>query len=121
MLKVILVGAGGFVGAVLRYLISLIPFKVENGFPIKTLIINVLGAFVIGIITAVVGRGDNVNPNLVLALQVGVCGGFTTFSTFAYESFDLIKNGNALLSLAYIILSFVLSIGAVFLAHTLVK
>lgn len=121
MIKILLVGAGGFIGAVLRYLIGLIPFKIDSGFPVKTLIINVVGAFAIGIITAVAGKNENVNANLVLFLQVGVCGGFTTFSTFAYETFDLIKNGSALISFFYIILSILLSVGAVFLAHALVK
>lgn len=121
MIKILLVGAGGFVGAVLRYLIGLVPLKPDNGFPVKTLIINVLGAFVIGIITAVAGKNENINPNLVLFLQVGICGGFTTFSTFAYESFDLIKSGSALLSFIYMAVSLVLGLGAVFLAHAIVK
>lgn len=121
MIKILLVGAGGFIGAILRYLIGLIPFKFDSGFPVKTLIINVVGAFAIGIITAVAGKNENVNPNIVLLLQVGVCGGFTTFSTFAYETFDLLKNGSAVISFLYIVLSILLSVGAVFLAHVLVK
>lgn len=121
MIKILLVGAGGFVGSVLRYLVGLVPLKPDNGFPVKTLIINVLGAFIIGIITAVAGKNENINPNLVLFLQVGICGGFTTFSTFAYEFFDLIKSGSALLSFAYMVLSVILGLGAVFLAHAIVK
>lgn len=121
MIKILLVGAGGFVGAVLRYLAGLIPLKADSGFPIKTFAINVLGAFVIGIITALVSKGDNVNPNVVLMLQVGLCGGFTTFSTFAYESFDLMKNGSMLVAVSYMALSVVFSVLAVFFAHILVK
>lgn len=121
MIKILLVGFGGFAGAVLRYLAGLIPFKMDSGFPIKTLAVNVIGAFVIGIITALVSKGDNINPNIVLMLQVGLCGGFTTFSTFAYESFDLMKNGSIFVSLLYIVLSVMLSVLAVFFAHILVK
>lgn len=121
MMKILLVGAGGFAGAILRYLAGLVPFKLNSGFPIKTLLINIIGAFVIGIITAAAGKSENVNPNLVLFLQVGVCGGFTTFSTFAYETFDLIKNGSSFVAFVYMALSVVMSLGTVFLAHAIVK
>lgn len=120
MLKCVLVGAGGFIGAVLRYLIGLIPIKGNYAFPFKTLFINVAGAFMIGIITALAER-KNINPNLVLMLQVGVCGGFTTFSTFAYETSGLIKNGNTAQAVIYAVLSVVLCVLAVFAAQAAVK
>lgn len=120
MLKCVLVGAGGFIGAVLRYLIGLIPIKANDSFPFKTLFINVAGAFMIGIITALAER-KNINPNLVLMLQVGVCGGFTTFSTFAYETSGLMKNGNTAQAVIYAVLSVVLCVLAVFAAQAAVK
>lgn len=120
MLKCVLVGAGGFIGAVLRYLIGLIPIKENDAFPFKTLFINVAGAFMIGIITALAER-KNINPNLVLMLQVGVCGGFTTFSTFAYETSGLMKNGNTAQAVIYAVLSVVLCVLAVFAAQAAIK
>lgn len=121
MIKIIFVGLGGFAGAVLRYLIGLIPVKMNSAFPIKTLVINVIGAFVIGLITAFAAKNKALNQNIILMLQVGLCGGFTTFSTFAYESADLIKSGETITALIYMILSAVLSILAVFIAQALVK
>lgn len=120
MLKCVLVGAGGFIGAALRYLIGLIPIKGNDAFPFKTLFINVAGAFMIGIITALAER-KNINPNLVLMLQVGVCGDFTTFSTFAYETSGLMKNGNTAQAVIYAVLSVVLCVLAVFAAQAAVK
>ncbi|MGN0522514.1 MAG: fluoride efflux transporter CrcB [Eubacterium sp.] len=120
MLNCIFVGLGGFIGAVMRYLIGLIPLKPNEIFPFKTLIINILGAFAIGIISAIAAR-RNINQNIVLILQTGVCGGFTTFSTFAYETSGLIKSGNTVIALIYIILSIVFCILAVFAAQAIVK
>ncbi|MCR4717331.1 MAG: fluoride efflux transporter CrcB [Lachnospiraceae bacterium] len=84
------VALGGAIGAMGRYAISLIPVKTT--FPILTLITNIIGAILIGIIVGVVADMDNVSPNLVLFLKTGVCGGFTTFSTFSLEAFDLFDN-----------------------------
>jgi CrcB protein len=120
MLKCILVGLGGFIGSVLRYLVGLIPLKLDNGFPIKTLIINVVGAFVIGLITALATKDKSINDNLVLMLKVGVCGGFTTFSTFAYETTDLFQNGSTFVALGYVCTSVVLGVLAVYFAQKLV-
>lgn len=80
ILNCLFVGLGGFVGSVLRYLVSLIPLEHESGFPLVTLGINVLGAFLLGLIMAF-GRDTGLDPRTLLFLKVGVCGGFTTFST----------------------------------------
>ncbi len=112
-LNCLMVGAGGFVGSVLRYLFGLIPFDMADGFPYKTLIINVVGAFAIGLICAFVAKGAHLDEKVVLLLKVGVCGGFTTFSTFAYETTELLKNGNWKVALLYIVLSVILSVLAV--------
>ena len=117
MLECLLVGIGGFAGSVIRYMIGLLPIKPDNGFPVKTLFINVLGAFIIGIIAALAAKNKSLNPNIVLMLKVGVCGGFTTFSTFAYETADLLQNGNILVSVSYVMLSVMLAIMAVYFAQ----
>lgn len=121
MLKCIFVGIGGFIGSILRYLIGLLPVEMKSGFPIKTLLINAAGAFIIGLITAVVAKNDNMNENIVLMLRVGICGGFTTFSTFAYETTDLIQKGNILTAFFYILISIFIGIVAVYGAELLVK
>ena len=105
------VGMGGAVGAMLRYAISLIPYK--GRFPLLTLFINVIGALAIGIIAGLSAR-KNLPQNAVLFLKTGVCGGFTTFSSFALETFDLIKAGNGLTALAYGVFSVAAGIAAVF-------
>lgn len=121
MLNCIMVGIGGFIGSVCRYLIGLLPIESTNGFPIKTLVINVIGSFFISVITLLASRDKALNPQIILMLRVGVCGGFTTFSTFAYESAELIKNGHMMTAFAYICISTILSVSAVFAAQILIK
>lgn len=121
MLNCIMVGIGGFIGSVCRYLIGLLPIETDSGFPIKTLIINIVGSFLIGLITTLAVKNKDLNEQIVLMLKVGVCGGFTTFSTFAYESTDLMKSGHAGIALLYICTSIILGVLAVFAAQMLVK
>lgn len=115
MLSCLAVGAGGFIGAVLRYLISLIPIKNPESFPVNTFIINIIGAFAIGCIAFAITKNENMDSRLLLFLKVGICGGFTTFSTFALETSDLIKNGSVAVALLYVAASVVLSVLAVML------
>ena len=114
MLNCIFVGIGGFIGSICRYLIGLLPVKPENGFPVKTLMINIIGAFIISMITALAAKNKSLNPQVVLMMKVGICGGFTTFSTFAYEAVDLMQSGSSTVALSYIIISIVCGIIAVF-------
>ena len=81
----IAVGVGGCIGAILRYLIGLIPVKETMLFPIKTFGINVAGCILIALLVVIMSRtANNSFPEwLNLLLKVGICGGFTTFSTFA--------------------------------------
>ena len=104
MAECLIVGAGGAVGAVLRYLIGLIPLNPENGFPIKTFLINVAGCFVIGLVAALAARAS-LNPRITLFLKVGICGGFTTFSTFSLEAYSLFDGRHYITAVLYMILS----------------
>lgn len=117
MINYIFVGIGGAIGAILRYAIGFFP--IEHTFPIKTLFINVLGSFIIGIIAALTEK-YSINPNIVLLTKVGICGGFTTFSTFSLETFELIQKGNTFMALSYIILSVLFSLGAILIAQKIV-
>ncbi|NCC42039.1 MAG: fluoride efflux transporter CrcB, partial [Clostridia bacterium] len=99
------VGLGGALGAMLRYAISLIPYK--GDFPILTLITNFLGAVMIGFIAGYAAK-KNVPSQAVLFLKTGLCGGFTTFSTFSLEAYLLFENGKILVGGIYAVLSVVL-------------
>lgn len=99
----IFVALGGAVGAMARYAISLIPLKTE--FPFLTLITNVIGAILIGFIAGITSGRDGVSRNMVLFWKTGVCGGFTTFSTFSLESYNLFEHDHCLLGCGYVLLS----------------
>ena len=113
MINCVIVGIGGFIGAVIRYLIGLIPVSPQNGFPVKTLLINMVGAFVIGL-TVAVGAKKEWNPQLILFLKVGICGGFTTFSSFALETNQLIEQGDIWSAGLYVALSIIGGLAAVY-------
>ena len=115
------VGFGGAVGSVFRYLIGLIPVNCGDGFPVKTLVINILGSFAIGLITAIAGKHTGISPNLLLLLKTGICGGFTTFSTFALESTSLIQNGKIWLAVLYVLTSILFSVAAIFFGEAVVR
>jgi len=117
----LIVGLGGAVGTVSRYLLNLLPLKSQSGFPLITLGINVGGAFLIGLIIAFAVKNQSVDSSLLLLLKVGFCGGFTTFSTFSLETAELFQSGKYFIALSYIALSVILSIAAVFGAQALVK
>ncbi|MDO4460998.1 MAG: fluoride efflux transporter CrcB [Bacteroidia bacterium] len=92
---------GGGVGSVLRFLIGkLLPAGCFHGFPVGTLMANLLGCLLIGIFNASVAR--YINPDLKVMLTVGLCGGFTTMSTFCNESISMVNGGQWLLLSLYI-------------------
>jgi fluoride exporter len=110
--KLMLVGIGGFAGSILRY-ITVSSFQRFNfSFPLGTFIVNIAGSFILGTVVGwMVQRGENYSIRLLLI--TGVCGGFTTFSAFAFENVNLFEQKLAITSIAYIVGSIVLGIGAV--------
>ena len=120
MLECLAVGAGGFIGAVCRYLVGLLPVREEWNFPISSFLINILGCFIIGLIAASVEKYHTPGPRMVLFLKAGICGGFTTFSSFALETSDLIKSGNLWTGFFYALLSVALGLCCVFAAELLI-
>ena len=102
------VALGGALGAVGRYAISLIPIKTE--FPILTLITNIIGAILIGFIVGVTSNREDVSNNLLLFWKTGVCGGFTTFSTFSLEAYNMFENKQYMGGGIYVVLSCVFCI-----------
>ena len=120
MLNCLVVALGGGIGACLRYLIGLIPLKEPFVFPVKTLVINLLGCFVIGLVASLALKNSSLSPKLVLFVKTGLCGGFTTFSTFALETETLIKTGQSGLAILYVALSVVAGVGLAFAGEVIV-
>lgn len=105
------VGLGAFAGANARYLIGLLWDRaVAHPFPGHTLLINVAGSFLLAFMIGLLDESLQTNHPLRLLLTVGFCGGFTTFSTFAVETVNLIRMGNNLQALIYVTASVALSI-----------
>lgn len=106
----LVVGVGGFVGSVLRYLIgNAIP---HDGFPWATLAINVVGSFALAAVAGLVLRGTIDDGSLSLMLRVGLCGGFTTMSTFSLEVVDLASRGAWIGALGYVAITCALCVAA---------
>jgi len=118
----LIIGTGGFLGSVSRYLVSQYLQKIfETTFPIGTLVVNVIGSFLIGLIYAFSERGDILTPEWRMFLAVGLCGGFTTFSSFAYENFSMLNIQQILYSGIYTGLSLFFGLLAVYLGVLLVR
>jgi fluoride exporter len=100
---IILVGLGGMIGSVLRYLVALLFMRQgTQGFPYGTLAVNLAGCFLIGIILALSEKGDLIGTEWRLMLATGFCGGFTTFSAFSFESIRLLQDGEISLVSLYV-------------------
>ena len=110
----LLVALGGAGGSVLRYMLS----NINTSFPWGTFAVNVLGSFLIGLLVGLMSKGV-LSPEMKLLLVTGFCGGFTTFSTFANESFSMMKAGDALQMALYLAASVVIGILAVWLGMSI--
>ncbi len=118
----LVVGIGGFLGALLRHLVGMFAMSPENGFPVHTLSINILGSFAIGVIAAAALRtGSHPGERWILFLKVGLCGGFTTFSSFSLESVELLRSGGTWLGVLYMVMSVFGCLGAVLAGQWLVS
>jgi len=95
MLRTIfIVGAGGFIGSVLRYLVQVFVEKgLMSTFPWGTFVANIAGSFIIGVVYALAEKGNLLSAEWRMFLAVGICGGFTTFSSFAYNNMMMLKEG----------------------------
>jgi len=121
MKQLLFVFIGGGFGSVLRFLIGKLLNNTENGIPYGTFIANILGSLLIGLILGYVAKNDAISQNQTLLLTTGFCGGFTTFSTFAYENHVFLKSGDFTSFAIYSIASFVIGFLAVFAGMYLIK
>lgn len=115
----ILVGLGGAIGSMLRHAAQL--FITTKHFPFATLAVNILGSFIIGLVLALSIKDDTFLNNWKVFLATGICGGFTTFSTFSADNISLFQSGKYSIALLYIITSVVISILAAGLGFKLIN
>ena len=120
--NILLVGLGGGIGSIARYLCQrALGSYFLNPFPVGTFVVNISGCFLIGLIHALAVKNNVLSPEWRLLLTTGFCGGFTTFSTFAAENTELLRAGNFFYPALYISLSVLLGIGAVFAGNALLR
>lgn len=121
MRTLLLIGAGGFLGSILWFSLSqFIQTRAPSAFPFGTLGVNLIGCFVIGVIFAL-GERFHLNKEWQLFLATGICGGFTTFSAFSYETFSMLRVGHLGMATAYIVASVLLGVLATFIGYTVLK
>lgn len=121
MKQLFLVFVGGGFGSVLRYIIGKYLNNPETGIPFGTFAANILGSLLIGIILGLATKNEALTENHTLLLATGFCGGFTTFSTFAYENHVFLKSGDFLSFALYTVASFIIGFLAVFAGIYLIK
>jgi len=119
---IILVGVGGGIGSIFRYLTTVVAAKYFNAaFSIATFIANILGCLIIGLLLGFFERHQLANPDLKYLFVTGFCGGYTTFSTFAAENINLFQSENSLTAFAYIAASVIVGLLAVWIGLTLTR
>lgn len=122
MSNLLLVGAGGAIGSMARYLIGLWTLqRFGPGFPWGTLGVNITGSFLIGLLAELIMRKFGASAEMRLFLITGVLGGYTTFSAFSLDAITLFERGDTILAITYIAASVVLSILAVFAGLALMR
>jgi CrcB protein len=119
---ILLVASGGAIGSVARYLVGILMTRVFGAsFPLGTLAVNVIGGLLMGLFIELLGRRFDGSNELRLFVAVGIMGGFTTFSSFSLDVAVLWERGEVFTALIYVLLSVILSIGALFLGLWLAR
>ena len=121
MLKnLLIIGSGGFIGSIARYLVSQLNLSISfHSIPVGTLLVNIIGCFLIGFLTGVADKSMILTTEWRLFLMVGLCGGFTTFSAFANENLMLMHNGQIAAVLLYTAISIFLGFLAVYIGYVI--
>ena len=119
--NILIVGCGSFLGGAARYLISIAMKGVSKGFPWGTLLVNLAGCLLIGLLWGIFSRTSSEGSPWSLFFTVGLCGGFTTFSTFSKEALAMLQCGNYIGFVLYIAISIITGITLVALGYALMK
>jgi fluoride exporter len=116
MTKYWMVGIGGFVGSIARFWLgAYITYRMGARFPYGTFVINISGSFLIGLVVTLLAERTHWGPNLIYLVPIGFIGAYTTFSTFEFEAFRSVRNGDLLLTFLYVLLSVAVGFLAVWL------
>ncbi len=123
MIKILMVGMGGFAGSVCRYIISDLSHKFFNEplFPYGTLTVNVIGCLLIGLLGGLSETRQIFTPEIRALILIGFLGGFTTFSTFGYEIFTFARDGQFVAALTNLMFHLILGFGSVWLGFSMSK
>lgn len=120
--NILLVGLGGGVGSILRYLTSVLVDKYfQSLFPWATFVVNIIGCLIIGVLLGFFERQQLANPEMKFLFITGFCGGYTTFSAFAAENFNLMQSGQTWIAILYIATSVLIGVFSVWLGMSLIK
>ncbi len=122
-LNLIYVGVGGFLGSIGRYLLAGAVYRMfpNLNFPTGTTVVNILGCFLIGLITGLVEIRNLLNPEMRIFILIGLLGGFTTFSTFGFETFALLRDGAFVSAFANVLVQVIVGISAVWLGFNVIR
>jgi fluoride exporter len=117
--NILFVGLGSGLGGAIRYILFLVIDQTgkQFSFPVKTFLVNIIGCFALGFFYGMADRGQFTDNQVILFLTMGLCGGFTTFSAFSHDNIELLKNGNFLLALFYVLITVLLSFVALYLGN----
>ncbi len=115
------IGCGSFVGGAARYLVAIAMDTVGKGFPWGTLAVNLVGCLVIGLLWGFFSKNSSESSSWALFMTVGICGGFTTFSTFSKEALMMLQAGNFMSLLLYVAISVIAGIALVAAGYYLVR
>ena len=121
--NILLVGAGGFIGSIARYLLSgwVLYHTLGGKFPWSTFVVNVLGCLLIGVLSGMIERLEWFTPQMRLLLLTGLLGGFTTFSAFGLETVFLLRRGEVLIAVAYALSSVAVCVTAVWVGLRMIE
>jgi CrcB protein len=123
MKQALIVGAGGFVGCIARYLVGVLVTRLLNApvFPYATLLVNIVGCLLIGVLGGLAQSTRVLSPELQLLLITGLLGGFTTYSTFGYQAVTLLRDGHLITAILFVATHLALGLWAVWFGLFLVR
>ena len=123
MLNLVYVGVGGLIGSIGRYLVAGAMYQMfpNSYFPIGTAAVNILGCFLIGLLNGLGELRQLLSPEMRIFLLIGLLGGFTTFSTFGYETIASLRTGEFLPAFANVLIQVIVGLSAVWLGYTITR